>query len=113
MHEVSICEGILAIIEDEARKQDFSSVKRISIEVGPFSCVEVEALRFSFDAVTKSSIAEGAVLDIVQPRAEAKCGSCGQTVVIEHRYDACPLCGSHDLNVTAGDALRIRELEVD
>lgn len=113
MHELSICESILETIEEEAQKQNFSSVKRICLEVGPFSGVEVEALRFGFDVVTKASIAEGALLDIVEPQAQAWCVTCSTAVAIENRYDACPICGTHQLEISAGEALRIRELEVN
>ncbi len=112
MHELSICESIMETIEAEAEKQNFSRVKRICLEIGPLSGVEVEALRFGFDVVTKSSIAEGALLDIVQPSAQAWCMSCLKTVPVENRYDACPTCGSAGLEIKGGDELRIKELEV-
>jgi len=113
MHELSICEGILSIIEDQAKEQAFSRVRRVRLEVGPFSGVEIEALRFGFDVVTRSSVAEGALLEIFEPPGAAWCMSCSQTVAIENRYDLCPVCGSHQLQVTGGTELRIRDLEVD
>lgn len=113
MHELSICECIMGTIENEAERQNFSRVKRICLEIGPFSGVEVEALRFGFDVVTQGSIADGAALDIIQPEAQAWCVSCAKSVVVENRYDACPLCGSPGLQLRGGDELRIRELEVD
>ena len=113
MHEMAICESILDILKDQARTQHFDTVKRVRLEIGPLSGVEIEALKFGFDVVTRGSIAESAALEIVETEASAWCMPCGETVAITERYDACPKCGSHQLQVTAGEELRIKELEVN
>lgn len=112
MHEISLCESILDILRDQAEKDRFSRVKRVSVDIGPLSCVEPEALRFGFDAVMKGSLAEGAELVIARPPAEALCLDCFSTVPVEQRTDICPRCGSEALQVTKGEDLKIRELEV-
>ena len=113
MHEMSICESILDVLKEQARAQSFDTVKSISLEVGPFSGVEIEALKFGFDVVTRGSIAENAALEIIETQATAWCMPCGEAVAIRERYDPCPKCGSHQLQVTAGEELRIKELEVN
>ena len=62
MHEMSLAESVLQIIEDTARAQKFSRVRSVVLEVGVLSAVEPEAMLFCFDAVTRGSIAEGAKL---------------------------------------------------
>ena len=113
MHEMSLCEGILQIIEDEAKKQHFSKVKRVILEVGTLSGVEIPALEFAFDVVMKGSIAETARLEIIELEAQAWCMQCAKTITVKQRYDACPDCGSYQLQVSSGDEMRIKELEVD
>ncbi len=113
MHEMAICESILGILKDEARTQNFDTVKRVCLEIGPLSGVEIEALRFGFDVVTRGSLAESAALEIVETEAIAWCMPCGEAVAIAQRFDPCPKCGSHQLQVTAGEELRIKELEVN
>ena len=76
MHEMSLCEGILRVIEDHATTQDFHKVKTVWLEVGVLAGVEVEALRFGFDVVMKDSIAEDARLEIIQVPGQAWCMSC-------------------------------------
>ena len=51
MHEISLCENIRDLIEDQARADGFTRVNKVWLEVGPLSCVEPEALRFGFRAV--------------------------------------------------------------
>ncbi|MEP4767358.1 MAG: hydrogenase maturation nickel metallochaperone HypA [Roseibium sp.] len=112
MHEMSLCESILDILKDEAAKGQFTSVKRIAVDVGALSCVEPEALQFGFDVIMKGSLAEGAKLEISRPPAEALCLTCFKTVPVKQRFDTCPECGSEALQVTGGEELKIRELEV-
>lgn len=113
MHEMALTEGILDLVEDEAKTAGFKSVKVVRLEVGSLSHVSVEALRFCFDSVTQGSIAEGAVLDIVTIDGAGWCLDCSQTVALAERFGACPLCGNYHVQMTAGDDLRLKELEVE
>jgi hydrogenase nickel incorporation protein HypA/HybF len=94
------------------RARNFSRVERVFLEIGPLSGVEIEALKFGFDVVMRNSLADGAALQIVETQAEAWCLPCAQAVSIKERFDACPDCGSHQLQITRGEELRIKELEV-
>lgn len=113
MHEMSLCEGVLQVLEDEAKRQQFSKVKTVWLEIGSMSGVEVEAMRFCFDVVIRHTLADGATLEIIEVPAEAWCLNCAQTVTVKQRYDACPHCGSYQLQVMRGEEMRIKELEVE
>jgi len=113
MHEMSLCEGVLLILEDNAGKQGYRRVKTVWLEIGNLSGVEVEAMRFGFDVVTNGTLAEGANLEIIEVPGEAWCMQCSKTVPVTQRFDACPDCGSYQLQVTAGDEMKIKELEVE
>lgn len=113
MHEMSICESILQTLEEQARIQHFTRVERVCLEVGPLSGVEIKALKFGFDVVMRGSLAAGAKLQIIECPAEAWCMQCSATVPVKQRFDPCVTCGSHQLQVTRGEELRIKELEVN
>ena len=113
MHEMSLAEGVLQVIEDSARTNGFSQVKTVWLEVGALAGVEPDALRFCFDAVVKDSIADGARLDIIETPGEGYCMHCDTTVPISQRYDPCPHCGGYQVQPTGGLELKVRELEVD
>jgi len=113
MHELSLCEGVLQVLEENARKQGYQRVKTVWLEIGALSGVEVEAMRFGFDVVTKGTLAEGARLEVLELPGEAWCMQCSITVAAKQRFDACPECGSYQLQVTAGEEMKIRELEVE
>jgi hydrogenase nickel incorporation protein HypA/HybF len=113
MHEMSLCEGILRVIEEQAEVQDYRKVKTVWLEVGTLAGVEVDALRFGFDVVMKGSVAEGALLSIIDVPGQAWCMQCVKNVSIKQRFDSCPECGGHQLQVNGGEELRIKELEVE
>jgi hydrogenase nickel incorporation protein HypA/HybF len=113
MHEMSLCEGILQVLETEAGKQGFTRVKNVWLEIGDLAGVEIEAMMFSFDAVTRDSLADGAGLNIINVPGTAWCMKCGKSVVVKQRFDECPDCGSYQLQVTGGDEMKIKELEVE
>lgn len=109
---MSIAEGIIQLIEEQAQQQQFSQVRAVWLEIGPLAMVETESLRFCFEAVCRHTLAADARLEIIEMPGQAWCLGCAQTVPVRQRYDACPECGSYQLQVTAGDELRIKELEV-
>jgi hydrogenase nickel incorporation protein HypA/HybF len=113
MHEMSLCEGVLQVLEAESHKQGFSRVKKVWLEIGDLAGVEIEAMRFCFDAVTRNSLAEGSALHIINSPGLAWCMQCSKQVAIHQRFDECPDCGSYQLQVTSGDEMKIKELEVE
>jgi hydrogenase nickel incorporation protein HypA/HybF len=113
MHEVSLIESVVAMIEVERRKHEFSRVRLIRLRVGALGHAEPEALRFCFDAVTRGTVADGARLDIDIVPGEGWCSGCFRTVPLEERFAACPLCGNAPVLMTTGDELRVAELEVE
>ena len=112
MHELSICEGIIQVIEKQAVEQNYQTVKTVWLEIGALAGVELEALKFGFDIVIKGTVADQAKLKIIQIDGKAWCMPCKKTVAVRERFDCCPECGSFQLQVTGGDELRIKEMEV-
>ena len=113
MHEMSLCEGVLQILEDHAQLRGFRRVKTVWLEIGALSGVDPEAMRFGFDAVMRGTLADGAALHILERPGQAWCLPCSKAVAVKARYDACPECGRYQLQVTGGDEMRIKELEVE
>lgn len=113
MHEMSLCEGVLSVIEEQAALQHYTRVKTVYLEVGALAGVELDALRFGFEVVMKDSIAAEARLEIVEIPGRAWCMQCMKKVPVQQRFDACPECGGYQLQVNGGEELRIKELEVE
>jgi hydrogenase nickel incorporation protein HypA/HybF len=110
MHEMSIAESVLGIVEESARREGLRRVREVRLEIGRLAAVEPEALRFCFDAVVRGSVAEGAVLEIDETPGTAWCFGCGATVPLGMRGEACPRCGGGQLQVNGGTEMRVKEL---
>jgi len=113
MHEMSLAEGVLQLVEDTAKRESARRVKLVVLEIGRMSSVQPEALRFCFDAVTRGSIAEDAVLEIVDVPGAGWCMQCAATVPMSELYGACPTCGSHQVQPTGGTEMRVKEIEIE
>lgn len=113
MHEMALTESLVDLIEDEGRKQGFTRVRVVRLEIGALGCVDAEAIRFCFDAVARGAIVEGARLDIIAVAGEGWCLDCSKTVPVRERFGPCPECGGYHVQVTAGEDMRVKELEVE
>ena len=112
MHEMSLAEGVLQLIEEAAHKDQFTKVTTVWLEIGQLCGVEPEAMAFCFDAVTRDSVAQGARLEIIALPGTGWCMACEKTVPMKEVFGECPQCGGYQLQVTGGTEMRVKELEV-
>lgn len=113
MHELALCRGIVEALAEQAERHGFVRVLRVRLEIGALAAVEPEALRFGFDVAARGGVAEGAALEIIETPGEAWCFACGRLVTIARRLAPCPECGGETVGAKGGDALRIKDLEVE
>lgn len=109
MHELSIMQSVIEICRDNAGG---ARVLAVTMEVGDLAGVVAEAAEFCFEACSRGTAVEGARLCIERIPGAGSCRDCGALFGIEAYYDPCPACGSHAVTVTAGEELRVKELEV-
>jgi hydrogenase nickel incorporation protein HypA/HybF len=112
MHELSLADGIVRMVEASAGREHFTRVATLRLEAGALAGVEVSALRFALDAIRPGTCLEGARIDIDEPPGRAWCERCCAEVRIDTRADPCPMCSEYPVRVTGGTALRIVDLLV-
>ncbi len=110
MHEMALAESMVEIVEATARRNGATRVTEVRLELGALSHVERGALAFCFDAVTRGGLADGARLAIIATPGLAWCMPCGESVSIDNRGEPCPRCGGYQLQVTAGDEMRLKDI---
>ncbi len=113
MHELSIAQSIIEIVDEEARKHGAGQVKKIKLKIGEFSGVVKEALEFSFDVVKNGTIAENAELEIEVVKFKALCNSCG--FILEDMNDFnlfCRVCGE-PMRIISGKEMNIEYIEIE
>ena len=65
MHELSLCESMLRIIEKQAERDKFNDVRKVKVELGDLSGASEESLRFCFPIAAKGTMAQEAELEFV------------------------------------------------
>jgi hydrogenase nickel incorporation protein HypA/HybF len=113
MHELSIAESLLEIVQEEGRKHGVSKVTRVCVRIGGLSNIVPEALSFSFEVIAENTIAEGAVLDIETVLAMGRCPTCGIDFEMDRGSFLCPECGGMASAVISGQELEIAHIEAE
>ncbi len=113
MHEMSLAEGIMQIVEDVAQREHAARVKSVVVEIGRLSSVQPEALSFCFEAVSRGGVAEGAEFRLVDVPGAGWCMKCSAEVPMDEVWGSCPQCGSSQVQVTRGTEMRVKELEIE
>lgn len=91
MHEITLSQRALEIIEQQAQQAGARRVTGVWLKVGAFSCVEASALTFCFELVCRGTLAEGCELHIAEQQAECWCETCQQYVhLISQHVRRCP-----------------------
>jgi hydrogenase nickel incorporation protein HypA/HybF len=112
MHEMSLAGGILSLVEGAAAREGFTRVSRLNLVCGPLAGVELSALRFALDVVSRGTVLEGAEVVIDEPPGDGLCLACGEAVAVTRRGQDCPHCGSGQVVSRGGDQLRVVDLIV-
>ncbi len=82
MHEVSLVQGVLDIVKEQAESNGLKKVKKIGIKIGGSSHIEPSSLSFCFDIVKKGTMADDAVLDIEKEPVRGLCEECGDDLKV-------------------------------
>lgn len=113
MHELSLAENVVALIEDAARREGFVQVRTVFMEIGKLSCVAPDALRTALHYAAQETCLDRAELEIAFVEGKGECRACGAEVSMETTYDICPRCGGHAIKVVRGLEMRVTELDVE
>lgn len=112
MHELTLCESILDILDEEQRRRGFVGLRRLRIRIGRFGCVDPDALLFALETTTRGSWMEGARFEIERTPGRLHCLDCAADIEVTERFDVCPTCAGTRLERTGGDEMRLVEMEV-
>jgi hydrogenase nickel incorporation protein HypA/HybF len=113
LHELSVCQALLAQVREIASGSGAAAVARIVIEVGPLSGIEPALLERAFAAMRAGSCAADAVLSIETPDVRIRCMTCDAQSQTSPNRLVCAVCGGFRTRIVAGDELRLRRVELN
>ncbi len=109
MHELGITQNIVEIACQQAQGM---KINRVRLEIGTLSAILPDAVRFCFDVCAQGTLLEGAILEIIEIPGLGKCRHCGAEVPLNQPFGICD-CGSTQLDLIAGQELKIKEMEIE
>lgn len=117
MHEMSIAQSIMSIIQDEMGKHGLTKVNRVVLKNGRLAGVVSDALSFAWEVLTKNSPLDGAELVVEEIPLQLACGGCGHEFICEDAIShlmPCPLCGEQlGHKVLSGKEMYIDSIDAD
>lgn len=112
VHELSVCQALLAQVAEIAAARGATVVERITIEVGPLSGVEPALLARAFGMMRAGGGAADAELLIESTSVTIDCTNCGAQSQTGPNRLVCAECGGFRTRIVAGDELRLRRVEL-
>lgn len=108
MHELAICQSLLAQVEEVARDNDAERVSVVTVELGPLSGVVPVLLKRTFAVARRGTLAENAKLLVEETQPRIRCRSCGREATVPENQLLCPDCGDFHVSLIGGDELILK-----
>jgi len=112
MHELSVAQSIIEIIQQHIPETEWARVAAVRLKIGAVAGVVPDSLEFSFQAITAESLLSHARLEIESVPFRIHCNTCDATGENEIGFAVCSTCGSTDTKMLSGSELNITEIEV-
>jgi len=113
MHELSICQSLLAQVEGLAQQHHAKSVSKIVLHIGPLSGVEAHLLQQAYSLAAAGTVAEQAALEIHSLSIKVHCRQCHKDSKATANRLLCEHCGSWQTQLISGDEMLLASLEMD
>jgi hydrogenase nickel incorporation protein HypA/HybF len=117
MHELSIAQSLLALIEDEMVKHGKEKLITVKVRHGRLSSVVPEALSMAFEVLTADSRLADAALVMEETPVLLRCRDCSREFTPDPptaAFAPCPGCGQElGHTVVSGRELYIEYLELE
>lgn len=115
MHELAAVKSVHDIVLKHAHKASANQVLSVNLEIGALSDLQDEWIHRYFDHLSRGTIAEGARVKIGRVPGEFRCNDCESLFEVHSLMGEdlfCPQCDSSDVNVVAGRAIEVKNIEV-
>ena len=113
MHEMGIAGSVLDAVRTEAGRYPGSRPSRVGVRLGEWSGVDVESLRFCFEAMVTGSDLAGLQLEIDYRERRNRCERCGAEFAVRNYEIGCPECKSEATTAVSGTELDIAFVELE
>jgi hydrogenase nickel incorporation protein HypA/HybF len=110
MHEFSLAQNILEIVEETLKKNGVSHALEVQLEVGTLSGVEIPALEMALESLKPNSVIETTEIKLIITKAKAVCRNCNKEYYPEDHFSPCPKCSSYAPDIILGKELLVKSI---
>lgn len=111
MHEYSIVASLIDQVQSQAALHHAKGVRRLVVQIGELSGVEVDLLKTAYDTFRERTVCEGAAMDVVRVPARWECPRCDRAFSMGERL-RCEPCG-RPARLVRGDEIILERLEME
>ncbi len=112
MHEFSIVQSLLSLIESYAKKENAKSVEKVVVLIGPLSGVEPHLLKMAFDTLKEGTVASNAEILMEEVPLKVYCHHCRKEFYKKELNILCPVCNQPS-SLVSGDELYLKSMEME
>lgn len=120
MHEASLVQGLLNIVEQSIRQHNSSDssikagkIREIKCSYGLLACFDEHTLQACFEIFSENTVAAGARLTLELEPLSCLCKNCQNRFKLYKRDFKCPDCGSSEIHFKGGNGLILQAIEVE
>jgi hydrogenase nickel incorporation protein HypA/HybF len=120
MHELSMADGILKAVIENAEKNEATEVIEVTIEIGKMALLNPEQVKFMLDVLSEDTIANKAKFVIEEIPIEIMCSECDfegkvDTDDLDHYTPMveCPKCENKRVSIINGKDCTVKNIIIE
>ncbi|MCU7940404.1 MAG: hydrogenase maturation nickel metallochaperone HypA [gamma proteobacterium symbiont of Bathyaustriella thionipta] len=113
MHELSVCQSIIAQVTQIAHENHAIAVTKIIVQIGPLSGIEAPLLEHAFPIASAGTIAQAARLETRILPIRVRCKLCGNENEATVNQLLCAACGTWQTSLLSGDEMLLKSIELE
>ena len=112
MHELAVCQALIAEVAAAAAGRGMARVTGIEVGIGPLSGVEADLLEDAFPFAAAGTLADGAELRTRRIGVRVHCDRCAVESPASANRLVCGQCGNWRTTLVNGDELVLERIEM-
>ena len=113
MHEYSVVQALLNQCEDIAKKNNATTIHKVTTKIGIMSGIEPHLLQIAFDTFKENTMCHKAKFIINKQNLKLQCKECNHIFEIKEVRYFCIKCESLKVKVLDGEDMYLMSLEMD
>ncbi|HVB21336.1 MAG TPA: hydrogenase maturation nickel metallochaperone HypA [Ktedonobacteraceae bacterium] len=114
MHELSIAQSIVDVVETRAAECNAARVKYVRLRIGEANGIVTDSLTFCFEMVASTNpTLAGAQLIIDSVPHRARCSHCEEEFAVANFIAQCPICQEWSREIISGTEFQVLEMEIE